>query len=197
MTLSKLWIGLLLLLSASSFSLELSPLRQPPYTGDLDVIKEKNVLRVLVSADLGFYYIEGGEPKGIGAELLAHFEKELRKLKPKLNIQIIPVSRDELLPSLEQGLGDLVVANLTITDARKKLVDFSDPAITGIEEWVITNKKTPAMTKIEQLSGKEIWVRASSSYFESIQVLNKQLNKKAYHQWWCTLLKRRCKTMNW
>ncbi len=178
MTLSKLWIGLLLLLSASSFSLELSPLRQPPYTGDLDVIKEKNVLRVLVSADLGFYYIEGGEPKGIGAELLAHFEKELRKLKPKLNIQIIPVSRDELLPSLEQGLGDLVVANLTITDVRKKLVDFSDPAITGIEEWVITNKKTPAMTKIEQLSGKEIWVRASSSYFESIQVLNKQLNKK-------------------
>ncbi len=142
MTLSKLWIGLLLLLSASSFSLELSPLRQPPYTGDLDVIKEKNVLRVLVSADLGFYYIEGGEPKGIGAELLAHFEKELRKLKPKLNIQIIPVSHcDELLPSLEQGLGDLVVANLTITDARKKLVDFSDPAITGIEEWVITNKK--------------------------------------------------------
>lgn len=103
MALSKLWTGLLLLLSASAFALELSPLRQPPYTGDLDVIKEKNVLRVLVSADLGFYYIEGGEPKGIGAELLAHFERDLRKLKPKINIQIIPVSRDELLPSLEQG----------------------------------------------------------------------------------------------
>lgn len=71
-----------------------------------------------------------------------------------------------------------MVANLTITDARKKLVDFSDPAITGIEEWVITNKKTPVMTKLDQLSGKEIWVRASSSYFESIQALNKQLNKK-------------------
>ena len=120
MTLSKLWAGLLILLSTSSFALELSPLRQPPYTGDLDIIKEKNVLRVLVSADLGFYYIEGGEPKGIGAELLAHFEKDLRKLKPKINIQIIPVSRDQLLPSLEQGLGDLVVANLTINDARKK-----------------------------------------------------------------------------
>ena len=34
------------------------------------------------------------------------------------------------------------------------------------------------MTKIEQLSGKEIWLRASSSYFESIQALNKKLNKK-------------------
>ena len=86
----------------------------------IDIIKEKNILRVLVSADLGFYYIEGWEPKGIGAELLAHFEKDLRGLKPKINIQVIPVYRDQLLPSLEQGLGDLVVANLTITDARKK-----------------------------------------------------------------------------
>ncbi|WP_221068735.1 transglycosylase SLT domain-containing protein [Vibrio alfacsensis] len=177
-TLSKLWVSLLLLLSATAFSLELSPLRQPPYTGDLDVIKEKNVLRVLVSADLGFYYIEGGEPKGIGAELLAHFEKELRKIKPKLNVQIIPVSRDELLPSLEQGLGDLVVANLTITNTRKDKVDFSDPIMTGIEEWIVTNKATPVMTNIDQLSGKEIWLRASSSYFESIQALNKKLNKK-------------------
>lgn len=91
-------------------------IKTAPYTGDLDVIKEKNVLRVLVSADLGFYYIEGGTPKGIGAELLAHFEKDLRKIKPKLNVQIIPLARDQLLPSLENGSGDLVVANLTITD---------------------------------------------------------------------------------
>ncbi len=178
MTISKFWAMLFFLLSASVYALEISPLKQPPYTGDLDVIKEKNVLRVLVSADLGFYYIEGGTPKGIGAELLAHFEKDLRKIKPKLNVQIIPLARDQLLPSLENGSGDLVVANLTITDARKQKVDFSTPILSGIEEWVITNKSTPTITKLEQLSGKEIWVRASSSYFESIQSVNKTLNKK-------------------
>ncbi|MCV5688468.1 transporter substrate-binding domain-containing protein, partial [Escherichia coli] len=96
-----------------------------------------------VSADLGFYYIEGGTPKGIGAELLAHFEKDLRKIKPKLNVQIIPLARDQLLPSLENGSGDLVVANLTITEARKQKVDFSTPILSGIEEWMITNKNTP------------------------------------------------------
>ena len=178
MTISKLCAVMLLLLSASVCALQISPLKQPPYTGDLDVIKEKNVLRVLVSADLGFYYIEGGTPKGIGAELLAHFEKDLRKLKPKLDVQIIPVARDLLLPALENGSGDLVVANLTITDTRKQKVEFSSPILTDIHEWVVTNKSTPTMTKIEQLSGKEIWVRASSSYFESIQTLNKKLNKK-------------------
>ncbi|NMU53200.1 transporter substrate-binding domain-containing protein, partial [Vibrio parahaemolyticus] len=91
---------------------------------------------------------------------------------------IIPVARDQLLPALENGSGDLVVANLTITDTRKQKVEFSSPILTGIQEWVVTNKSTPTMTKIEQLSGKEIWVRASSSYFESIQTLNKKLNKK-------------------
>ncbi|MDF4805122.1 lytic transglycosylase F, partial [Vibrio parahaemolyticus] len=99
-------------------------------------------------------------------------------IKPKLNVQIIPLARDQLLPSLENGSGDLVVANLTITEARKQKVDFSTPILSGIEEWVITNKSTPTITKLEQLSGKEIWVRASSSYFESIQAVNKTLNKK-------------------
>ncbi|CAM3119407.1 Solute-binding protein family 3/N-terminal domain-containing protein [Vibrio mytili] len=178
MKIFKLWTTLLILLSASASALQVSPLKQPPYTGDLDVIKEKNLLRVLVSADLGFYYVEAGTPKGIGAELLAHFEKDLRKIKPKINVQIIPLSRDELFPTLEKGLGDLIVANLTITKHRQQNVDFSDPILSGIEEWVITNNKTPAMTKLEQLSGKEIWVRPSSSYFESIQLLNKQLNQK-------------------
>ncbi|MCV5274883.1 transporter substrate-binding domain-containing protein, partial [Escherichia coli] len=106
--------------------------------------------------------IEGGTPKGIGAELLAYFEKDLRKIKPKMNVQIIPLAREPLLSSLENGSGDLVVANLTITEARKQKVDFSTPILSGIEEWMITNKNTPTITKLEQLSGKEICVRASS-----------------------------------
>lgn len=197
MRLSKLWAILLILLSASVCALQISPLKQPPYTGDLDVIKEKNLLRVLVSADLGFYYIEGGTPKGIGAELLAHFEKDLRKIKPKLNVQIIPLARDQLIPALNKGSGDLIVANLTITDSRKEKVDFSSPIISGIQEWIVTNKKTPAITKLEQLSGKEIWVRASSSYFESIQSLNKTLNKKGLPPSLSTSLKKPSKTTNW
>ncbi len=178
MAISKRWTILLILLSTYVHSLQISPLKQPPYTGDLDVIKQQNLLRVLVSADLGFYYLEGGAPKGIGAELLAHFEKEFRKIKPNIDVQVIPLARDELIPALNRGSGDLIIANLTITDNRKEKVDFSSPILSDIQEWVVTNKKSPAMTSPEQLSGKEIWVRASSSYFESIESLNKNLSKK-------------------
>ena len=59
-----------LLLSLPANSIELSPLSDKPYQGDWPILKEKGVIRVVVSADLGFYYVEAGRPKGIGAELL-------------------------------------------------------------------------------------------------------------------------------
>ncbi|GAB2637381.1 MltF family protein [Vibrio panuliri] len=170
-------LTLLCLLPLTSSALSLTPLDKQPHFGDLPTLEKKGVIRVLVSADLGFYYIEAGQPKGILAELLYHFEKQLKKRSSYLNLQVIPVERDDLLPLLVQGYGDLVVANLTITEQRLGQVDFSTPVRKGVDEWIITNQKTPQYTNITQLSGKEFWVRASSSYFESLQALNNKLNK--------------------
>ncbi|KAB2825061.1 lytic transglycosylase F [Aliivibrio finisterrensis] len=170
------FILFLILLPSIGFSLELSPLAQVPYTGDLDSLKKKGTVRVLVSADLGFYYIEKGQPKGIIAEFLHHFELHLRKNKIHVNVQVIPVPRDDLLNALEAGFGDIAVANLTITPQRLKYVDFSDPIISNSQEWLVTSKSTPTIASFEELSGKEVWVRASSSYFESLQKINKQLS---------------------
>jgi len=171
-------LSILLCMPLNLSALELSPLAKDPYTGDLDTLSKKNIVRVLVAADLGFYYIEGGRPKGIIAELLYHFEKQLKKKNQYMNVQIIPVQRDDLLPSLQLGYGDLAVANLTITDKRLKVVDFSNPVIKDVQELLVTGKNHPPITSYEQLSGKEIWVRASSSYFESIQAVNQELNEK-------------------
>ncbi len=169
-------ILILLLLPQLAFSIELSPLAQIPYTGDLDDLKKKGVVRVLVSADLGFYYIEKGQPKGIIAEFIHHFELYLHKKKINVNVQVIPVPRDDLLNALEAGFGDIAVANLTITPQRLKYVDFSDPIISNSQEWLVTSKSIPKITSFKELSGKEVWVRASSSYFESLQQINQQLS---------------------
>ncbi|AIW17914.1 lytic transglycosylase F [Vibrio coralliilyticus] len=164
-------------ISHQAAALSLSPLQKDPYFGDLTELEKKGAIRVLVSADLGFYYIEGGKPKGILAELLYHFEKELRQRSSYFNLQIIPVQRDELLPSLEKGYGDLIVANLTITSYRSKHIDFSIPVLQGVSELLVTRSTTPPITNLTQLSGKEIWVRASSSYFESLQKVNQMLDE--------------------
>ncbi|PSV28320.1 lytic transglycosylase F [Photobacterium sp. GB-56] len=171
-----LWVYLALFLTSSTaLGLALSPLTGPTYTGDLSVLEKKRVLRVLVSADLGFYYIEDGLPKGIIAELLHHFELDIHKTYPKLNIQVIPVHRDQLIKFLITGYGDLAVANLTITEQRKKQAAFSEPVLTNISEVIINNIDSPEITKIEQLSDQDIWVRKSSSYYQSLLEVNNRL----------------------
>jgi len=163
---------------SSASALSLSPLQKEPYFGDLPELESKGVIRVLVSADLGFYYVEDGKPKGILAELLYHFEKQLKQRSSYFNLQVIPVHRDELIPSLEKGYGDLIVANLTITDSREQLIDFSLPVLKDVRELLVTNKSIPPLQNLIEMSGKEVWVRASSSYFESLQALNHQLDSQ-------------------
>ncbi|MBC2712081.1 MAG: transporter substrate-binding domain-containing protein [Desulfosarcina sp.] len=88
------------------------------------------------------YFLDRGWQYGLSYEALKEFEKLAnKKLKTKtLKVQVvfIPVSRDDLIPSLLNGLGDIAVANLTITTQRQKQVDFSNPFASGVKELLVT-----------------------------------------------------------
>ncbi len=163
---------------APSHALTLYPLSSSPYTGGLKVMEEKKVIRVLVAVDLGFYYIEDGQPKGILAELLYHMEEYFKKNKIKISIQIIPVNRNELIPYLLEGYGDVIVANLTVTESREKEISFTHPIIKNISEFVINNMSNPPIKSLKDLSAQRIWVRKSSSYYSSLLKVNKALEKE-------------------
>ena len=165
----------LLLMSFQINAVQLAPLGGSKYVGDLAELEKKRVLRVLVAADLGFYYIEDGITKGIIADLLQHFEQDIRKKHPALHLQIIPVHRDKLLPYVINGLGDIAIANITVTAERKKRVAFSEPVLTNISEVLINNNKQPPFNKVTDLSGQTIWVRKSSSYHQSLLKINNKL----------------------
>ena len=48
----------------------------------------------------------------------------------------MPVGRDELLPALVAGRGDIAAANLTITPERQRMVDFTPPfRATSARSW--------------------------------------------------------------
>ena len=83
-----------------------------------------------------------------------------------------------MLPKLAEGQGDLAVANLTVTSERSELVSFTDPILQDVKELVVTGPSAPEVKVLDDLSGKTIHVRPSSSYFESLQRLNKQLAEK-------------------
>ena len=68
-----------------------------------------------------------------------------------------------------------MVAQLTVTPERQKLVDFSIPTRPNVDEVVVTGPGAPTVASAADLSGKEVFVRKSSSYYESLRALNRTL----------------------
>ena len=156
-------------------------LENNPWRGDFDGMVKDRVIRALVVYSKTFYFLDGGRQRGLSYDLLKQFEKFVnQKLKTKtlkVHIVFIPVRRDKLISGLVEGLGDIAVANLTITPQRKKQVAFSDPWLTGVKELVVTGPAAPPVASVDDLAGKEIHVRQSSSYYESLVQINGSFKK--------------------
>ncbi|MCP4404461.1 MAG: transporter substrate-binding domain-containing protein [bacterium] len=145
-------------------------------TSDFDEMLEQLLIRVLVVYSKTFYFLDSAQQRGISYDVLMEFEKfinEQLQLKTRqIRMVFLPVQRDELLPLLVEGKGDIAVANLTITPERQQVVDFSDPTMTGVSEILVTGPSAPPMHMLDDLAGKEIYVRFSSSYYEHLRALN-------------------------
>ncbi len=149
-----------------------------PWTGDLDGMVERRMIRVLTTYSKTQYFIDKGTPRGTSYDQGKLLETELNeKLKIgslKIAIQFIPLSRGELIPALLEGKGDIVMADLTVTPEREKLVDFTEPWIAGVDEIVVGSPTVPPIASIDDLSGKDVFVRQSSSYYQSLTALNER-----------------------
>jgi membrane-bound lytic murein transglycosylase MltF len=107
--------------------------------------------------------------------LEAHLNKTLGSGNLKLSVQFVPLSRSELIPALVEGKGDIIMADFTVTAERAAVVDFVEPWIAGVDEIVVASPNVPAITAVEDLSGQSVFVRQSSSYYQSLQDLNTRL----------------------
>jgi membrane-bound lytic murein transglycosylase MltF len=149
--------------------------------GDFNEMAAANQVRVLVPYSKTFYFLDGADQRGLTYELLKEFEKFVnRKLQRKtiqVHVILIPTKRDLLFEHLVEGRGDIAAGNLTITPQRLKQSDFAAPLLTGIDEIIVTGPKSPQVKTVDDLAGKEIYVRASSSYYDSLNLLNARFKK--------------------
>ncbi len=80
------------------------------WTGDLDGMIEREVIRVLVVYNKTQYFIDQGMQRGATYEGLKEFEnwlnKRLGRRTLKVEVVVLPVERDELIPALVDGMGD-------------------------------------------------------------------------------------------
>jgi membrane-bound lytic murein transglycosylase MltF len=140
------------------------------------------LIRALVVRSKTGYFFDGAQQRGITYDLLKAFEKKLNEEMETGNLPVylafIPVSRDQLIPALLEGRGDVAAANLTITPERQELVGFSIPLFKNVRELVVTGTGVKPMSSINELSGMSVHVRESSSYHSSLLQANVKLQER-------------------
>jgi ABC-type amino acid transport substrate-binding protein len=85
------------------------------------------------------------------------------------------MSRDKLFDAVLAGDGDIAAGDITTTGEFRKKVAFSAPVIGDVREIVTTGEDVPELDSAEALTGREIDVARSSSYYESLTKLNERL----------------------
>jgi membrane-bound lytic murein transglycosylase MltF len=151
------------------------------WTGDFDGMTERRMVRVLTVYSKTLYFVDKGTPRGTAYDQGKLLEAALNPAASghlKINIQFVPMSRDELIPALLDGRGDIIMADMTVTPERQKSVTFTEPWIAGVSEIVVTGPAGPAITSTDDLSGQEIFVRESSSYYQSLLQLNERFKQE-------------------
>ena len=149
---------------------------------DFEEIKEDGKLRAILAYSSTSYFLYKGKPMGYEYELLErlaeHFDLELE----------IIVSEDlnSLLSELNKGTVDIVAYGLAITTERKKKVAFTDylyltnqvlanPKPANWRKLTLDNIKERLVQDPIQLINDTVSVRFSSSYFDRLQNLSKEI----------------------
>ena len=149
---------------------------------DFENIKEDGKLRALLAYSSTSYFLYKGRPMGYEYELLErlaeHFDLELE----------ITVSEDlnSLLSELNKGAVDIVAYGLAITTERKKKAAFKDYLYltnkvlvqrkpTNWRKLTLDNIKSKLVQDPIQLINDTVSVRYSSSYFDRLQNLSKEI----------------------
>ncbi len=93
---------------------------------------------------------------GIDAEIAQAVAEKLG-----MELEIKDMEFDSLIPAVQEGSVDIVLAGMTVTDERKESVDFTDSYATGIQ--VIIVKEDSEIASVEDLEGKMIGVQSGTT----------------------------------
>jgi membrane-bound lytic murein transglycosylase MltF len=152
------------------------------WTGDFDRMLERRMIRVYAPYSRSLFFNDKGRERGLSAEIVRDFERWINKKYAKqlgrrpLTIYLVPATRDKLVPDVVEGLADIAVGNLTVTEERLKVVDFAVPSVlSNVDEIVVTGPLTPEIATLDDLGGRTVHVRRASSYYESLVALNTRL----------------------
>lgn len=124
----------------------------------VEAIKKKGTITMVTNAEFPpFEYKDGNEVLGIDAQVA---QKIADKLGVKL--QITDIAFDSCIPALKSGKADFCAAGMSVTDDRKKNVDFTDPYFNA-SQAIIVPASDSAIKTPEDLDGKVVGVQTGTT----------------------------------
>ncbi|WP_257348652.1 transporter substrate-binding domain-containing protein [Pseudalkalibacillus decolorationis] len=104
-----------------------------------------------------FEFKEGGEYKGIDIDLIKAIAKN-----QGFEIELKPMDFGGIIPALQAGELDIAIAGMSITDKRKKVVDFSDPYFdAGLS--LVVKEGNSEIKSVDDLKGKTVAVKKGTT----------------------------------
>lgn len=122
-----------------------------------DKTEEKTVLTMATNAEFPPYeYVEEGKIIGIDAEIAALIADKLG-----MELQIVDVAFDSIIPGVQSGKYDMGMAGLTVNDERLEKVNFSTSYAKGVQVVIIPENSD--IKSLDDISGKKIGVQTSTT----------------------------------
>jgi membrane-bound lytic murein transglycosylase MltF len=157
------------------------PLNFKRHLGDLDGMRKRHVIRVLVVPSRSGFFYDRGIPHGIFYEAFNEFQRFAnQKLKTgavKITVGFIPVRPEQLERALLDGVGDVIGYGVVVTPEREKVALFTTPIATNVKQVIVTGPKATPVSTLEDLSGKEVFVNPLTVYYENLQRLSQEFQK--------------------
>lgn len=112
-----------------------------------------------------------------GTEKIVGFDIEvMHRIANNLqwNIQVVPADFASLIPALQSGRADIVIATMVPTPEREKSVDFSEPYYESSPAFLI--RKGATITGIKDLTNRQVGVQLGSTYEQAAKKLSHNNN---------------------
>ncbi|USK60253.1 transporter substrate-binding domain-containing protein [Peribacillus asahii] len=104
-----------------------------------------------------FEFKEGNEYKGIDIDLINAIAEN-----QGFEIELSPMDFGGIIPAMQANQLDVAIAGMSITDERKKIVDFSEPYFdAGVT--VVVGKDNTTIKSVDDLKGKTVAVKKGTT----------------------------------
>jgi len=149
------------------------------FSGDIDQLRQRRIIRVLVSYNRTHFFMGDEGMLGLEYELLKAYEHYLNRgplrEQYKTHLVFIVSPFQDLIDQLNAGYGDIIAAGLTITPGRESQLSFTQPYLSNINEILISHNRAPHIQRLEDLAGQRVIVVSNSSYIVHLEMINQAL----------------------